>query len=331
MSQILKESDLENAAQSLTILQQTLEKQLYGQELLITNAIISFFAKGHLLIEGLPGLGKTTLASQLAQQLQISFKRIQCTPDLLPADITGSEFAQAHRHELEFRPGPIFGHFVLVDEINRTTPKSQSAFLEAMQEQQVTCNGVTYPLESPFFLVATQNPIELEGTFPLPEAQLDRFLMKTLVTMPDATHLLEMVDAQFCEPREPCSALFDAEKLKRIFDLVAHIFIPQALKKAAVNIVLATHAEHKLAHPMAKQAIQHGVSPRGVTGLLKAAQVVALMANRPQACWEDLQLVALACLRHRIILNLDSRINGKSADDVLSVIIATTLEQCQKI
>jgi MoxR-like ATPase len=322
----LSEADFHEARQELQGLRTTLEGAIVGQTALITQMLIAFFAGGHILMEGLPGLGKTHLAKALAASTELAFSRVQCTPDLMPADITGSEILVKGRdgeHRFDFQPGPIFASLVLVDEINRATPKSQSALLEAMQEHQVTHTGTSHPLPSPFWVLATQNPIEIEGTYPLPEAQLDRFLLKLKVDFPDPDALLAMLDISLdSEPAEQLAPSLSKARLETIMALCREILISDHIKRAAVQLLLSTHPDKTgdSGH------FRYGASPRGLQALIRAARVHALMQGRLQVDVDDLEAVALPALRHRVLLTIESELDGVNSDELLMHLIRSWRE-----
>jgi MoxR-like ATPase len=335
------EADFEAAAQRLAGLHLALGRVIVGQDALIQGLICAVVAGGHVLLEGLPGLGKTHLVKALASALGLSLARVQCTPDLMPADITGSEVlvpqsgggqtwdrpgaprvpAVPGCGTLGFRPGPIFAHLVLVDEVNRATPKTQSALLEAMQEGQVTQAGARHALPNPFWVVATQNPIEIEGTYSLPEAQLDRFLVQLQVEIPDAAGLLTMLEVSLDdEPADHLVAVLDLAAVTRLMGLARAVVIAPPLKRAAVDLVLATHPERARSGPAAR--LRYGASPRALQALLRTARVRALIAGRAHLTPADLDAVALPCLRHRILLGIDAELAGERADTLLGEILA---------
>jgi len=288
-----------------------------GQTRLITELVTSFAAGGHVLIEGLPGLGKTHLAKALAAATGLDFSRVQCTPDLMPADITGNEILRSGaggENRLEFQPGPVFANLVLVDEINRATPRTQSSLLEAMQEQQVTCSGITHPLPMPFWVIATQNPIEIEGTYPLPEAQLDRFMVKLRVDFPDSAALLAMLDISLDnEPAAGLAPVFGRARLIEIMRLCRNIIVSERIRQAAVQLLLCTHPRQ---HSESRH-FRYGASPRGLQALIRGARVHALCDGRLQVDLQDLAAMALPVLRHRVILTIDSELNGVDSDELL--------------
>lgn len=313
--------------QDIARLKQKLNQVIVGQEQVINDLIIALFADGHILLEGLPGLGKTHLVKALATSIDVPLSRIQCTPDLMPADITGSEVLvkslQGDDVQINFRRGPVFSSLILVDEINRTTPKTQSALLEAMQEQQVTCAGVSYPLPNPFWVIATQNPIELEGTFPLPEAQLDRFLFKLIVQYPSADSLMEMINISLDnEPADHLQTILSSERIQEMMQEATNVVISDSLKQAAINLILSTQAHLPQGCEIAKKHIRYGSSPRGLQAILKAARINALSEGRGHVSISDIEGVALLALRHRIMLNMESELENMAIDDILQQIIS---------
>ncbi len=319
------DSAFADAHRRLQDLRALLGQVIVGQGELVTHLITAVFAGGHVIIEGLPGLGKTHLAKAIAAALGLHSARVQCTPDLLPADVTGAEIyltASGGASSFEFRPGPVFAQLVLVDEINRATPRTQAALLEAMQERQVTHAGVTHPLPSPFCVLATQNPIELEGTYPLPEAQLDRFMFKLMVPFPARESLRQMLDVSLdAEPSDTLQPIASPADVLSVMRLARTVLLGDRCKEAAVDLVVATQPATGGASADARRHVRYGASPRALQALVRAARVRALMAGRSHVDVDDLDSVALPVLRHRVLLRLESELDGLDADSTLASII----------
>ena len=299
-------------------------KVVVGQEEIVESTIIALFAGGHVLLEGVPGLGKTLLVRTLSEVLDLSFNRIQFTPDLMPADILGTNMVmetQGGRREFQFQRGPIFAHLILADEINRATPKTQSALLEAMQEHQVTAGGEIRKLAEPFFVMATQNPIDQEGTYPLPEAQLDRFFFKVLVGYPSASELAEVLSRTTAGLRATVGKVLDRESLATLMTMVREVPVASHVKDYAVRLVLATHPRTETAAPIANQYLRFGSSPRGGQTLLLGGKVRALTQGRFNVSFDDIEAVAAPALRHRLILNFEAEAEGITTDHVVAQIL----------
>ena len=329
MSDHLTEDELAGAAPRLQALRGALNAVLFGQETLVDNVITALLARGHLLLEGLPGLGKTELVKGLARALRLEAKRVQFTPDLLPGDITGNPVLQEEngRRQFVFQPGPLFANLVLADEINRASPKTQSALLEAMQERRVTVMGQSHPLPDPFFVLATQNPIELEGTYPLPEAQLDRFLFKLEVHRNPIEVLERIVQNRRIGEEPAVEPVLDRDELLRLTALAARIFLPEVVVNYIARLVDATHAgQSKTA-----AGVKFGASPRAALGLAAAARGRALLAGRLNASFEDVRAVAVPVLQHRIVLDYHARIDGLTAPEVVRALIEEVPAQVQTL
>ena len=296
-------------------------KIIVGQQEVVDGVLICLLAGGHVLLEGVPGLGKTTLLRTLSQVLHLKYSRIQFTPDLMPADIVGSmiiDTEDGHK-SLRFQPGPIFAHLVLADEINRATPKTQSALLEAMQERTVTSGTQTHQLEAPFLVMATQNPIEMEGTYPLPEAQLDRFLMKILVRFPTKSELGTIVERTIRKDDIHIETVLARNEILELRDICHQVLVAPHVQDHAINLVMATQPEG--GHELAVKYVRHGSSPRGAQALVECGRVHALINGRLQLSIDDINAVAAAVLRHRIILNFDAHADGYNAESILAKII----------
>jgi len=302
-------------------------KVIVGQQQVVDGVLICLLAGGHVLLEGVPGLGKTTLLRTLGRVLHLKYSRIQFTPDLMPADIVGSmvmETLEGGAKALKFQPGPIFANLVLADGINRATPKTQSALLEAMQERTVTSGSTTHELESPFLVMATQNPIEMEGTYPLPEAQLDRFLMKILVDYPSREEMNVIVERTIQREEPDLRQVMDREEILEIRRACREVAAAPHVRDYAVSLVLATQPGTQYAHPLADKYIRYGSSPRGAQALVECGRVHAFMRGNAHLSAEDVRAVAPAVLRHRIILNFDAHADGHTPETLLNEIIAAT-------
>jgi MoxR-like ATPase len=299
-------------------------KVIVGHDDIVQGTLIALFAGGHVLLEGVPGLGKTLLVRTLSQVLDLSFNRIQFTPDLMPADILGTNFVMevpGGRRQFEFQHGPIFAHLILADEINRATPKTQSAMLEAMQEHQVTAGGELRKLAEPFFVMATQNPIDQEGTYPLPEAQLDRFFFKILVGYPSAEELSEVLTRTTTGARVEVGKVLSCEALIELMNLVREVPVASHVKDYVVRLILATHPRTETASPIASQYLRFGSSPRGGQTLMLAGKVRALAQGRFNVSFDDIEAVAAAALRHRLILNFEAEAEAITTDHIITQVL----------
>jgi MoxR-like ATPase len=314
---------LQLATRQLTKVRDEIGKIIVGQQDVVDGVLICLLAGGHVLLEGVPGLGKTTLLRTLARVLHLKYSRIQFTPDLMPADIVGSMIidTEGGSKALRFQPGPIFAHLVLADEINRATPKTQSALLEAMQEHTVTSGTATHVLEPPFLVMATQNPIEMEGTYPLPEAQLDRFLMKILVKYPSRADLGAIVERTIQREETAVEPVLNREEIMGLRDVCHQVLVAPHVQDHAISLVMATQPDGNEGHELAGKFIRYGSSPRGAQALVECGRVLALMKGRLHLSIEDVDAVAPAVLRHRIILNFDAHAEGQTPETILSQII----------
>ncbi|UOE55787.1 MoxR family ATPase [Bacillus sp. CMF12] len=300
-----------------------IEKVMIGKRDVAELSLVALLAEGHVLLEDVPGVGKTMMVRALAKSVGAAFKRIQFTPDLLPSDVTGVSIYNPKEMEFQFRPGPIMGHIILADEINRTSPKTQSALLEGMEESSVTIDGVTHRLEKPFFVMATQNPIEYEGTYPLPEAQLDRFLLKMKMGYPDIADEMEVLNrAQRIPPIEDLESVMDLAELRSLQKEIKEVHVDQTIKRYIVEIANQTRNH---------SSVYLGASPRGSIALMKAAQVYAFMYGRDYVLPDDIQYLAPAVFVHRIILRSEAKFEGITAEEVVERVIARVSVPVQRL
>ena len=315
------EMKLEEFSQIAQSIEAEVGKVIVGQHEVVRAAIICILAGRHALLEGVPGLGKTMLIKTLSDVLDLNFARIQFTPDLMPADIVGTDILEESedgRREFRFQPGPIFANLVLADEINRATPKTQSAMLEAMQEKTVTVSGRQYPLERPFFVLATQNPLDMEGTYPLPEAQLDRFLFKVDVKFPSVNELVTILDRTTGTSTPEAGRVANSGDVLRMGELALSTPIASHLSEYVAKLIVATHPDSEQSTVMVRQFISVGASPRGAQALIIGAKVNALLEGRFNVSYDDIQAVAHSALRHRLLLNFEGQAEGISTDDIVS-------------
>ena len=300
-----------------------IEKVMIGKRDVAELSLVALLAQGHVLLEDVPGVGKTMMVRALAKSVNASFRRIQFTPDLLPSDVTGVSIYNPKEMDFQFRPGPLMGNIILADEINRTSPKTQSALLEGMEEASVTIDGVTHKLQKPFFVMATQNPIEYEGTYPLPEAQLDRFLLKMRMGYPDVHEEIEVLNrAQRVPPIEELHPVIDLEELRALQNEIKEVYVDDMIKRYIVEIVNRTRV---------KSSVYLGASPRGSIALMKVAQAYAFMYDRDYVLPDDVQYLAPFVLSHRIILKSEAKFEGISAEEVINRIVARVPVPVQRL
>jgi MoxR-like ATPase len=301
-------------------------RRIVGHEEVVDLTVTSLLAGGHVLLEGIPGVGKTSLVHTLADVLHLSFSRIQFTPDLMPADIVGTNIVQEHSHGgtfFEFQPGPIFANVVLADEINRATPKTQSALLEAMQDVSVSVGKTTYQLEQPFLVLATQNPLEMEGTYPLPEAQLDRFFFKLKVTYPSEESMHAILDRTTTDSTSPVARVVDKPEILEMRQVARSIPIARPVQAYAIRLTLGSHPASPYATPLVKQYVRYGASPRAAQALVLAGKIQALNRGQAFVSIDDIRRVALPALRHRLLLNFEGEADEVSTDTIVDELLAT--------
>ncbi len=323
---LMSEQFVQEVTQQIQGIRDEIGKVIVGHDDVVEGVLIALIAGGHVLLEGVPGLGKTTLLRTLGRAMHLHDSRIQFTPDLMPADILGSMMMEADAlgsKKLHFHPGPIFAHLVLADEINRATPRTQSALLEAMQERTVTTGTTTYPLEDPFLVMATQNPLEMEGTYPLPEAQLDRFMLKLSVGYPTKGELETIVERTMAADQPAVHQVMDREQILEIRGRSRQVLVAPHVRDAAIRLILATQPQQKESHALARKYIRYGSSPRGAQALIQGGRVRALMRGRLNVSLDDIRALALPALRHRLILNFDAHADGQTADSLLAEILAS--------
>ena len=320
--------DPKKVTELATSLETELGRLIVGQKELLRDTVIALIGGGHILLEGVPGLGKTMLVRSLGQALDLTFSRIQFTPDLMPADIVGTNIIRedSGRREFEYQPGPIFASLVLADEVNRATPKTQSALLEAMQERTVTVGNETRALPVPFFVLATQNPIELEGTYPLPEAQLDRFFFKAIVPFPSETELLEIARRTTGATTPELHAIGDAESIIAAQRVAREVPIAEHVLRYAGRLIIATHPNRTELDSVRKY-VSYGASPRGLQTLVLAGKVRALLEGRYNVAFEDLAAVARPALRHRVFLQFEAEADGVTTDQIIDEVLERTTKE----
>lgn len=327
MSEI-NEQQVKDMVARIRTCEEEIGKGIIGQKDIIRQTILAILADGNILLEGVPGLGKTELVKAISKVFDMSFSRIQFTPDLMPADVTGTNLIlkEGEKNVFQFEPGPVFAQLVLADEINRATPKTQAALLEAMQEKTVTAGRQTYELPSPFLVLATQNPIENEGTYPLPEAQLDRFLFKLMVEFPKKEELRQILNITVGNDRPQLCEMMSGEDILEMRKVIREIPIADSVMDYALSIVVATHPEVEGASDVVKKYVAAGASPRAAQAIIKTARARAMMEGRYNVSFEDIEYVAFPALRHRLITNFEAIADNMSAD----AIIREVLENCRK-
>ncbi len=316
-------SEVDQFVSKFNLIRNEVGKFIVGQEQIVEDVLIAVVCGGHALLEGVPGLGKTALVNTISQALDLKFRRIQFTPDLLPADIVGTQILidRQGSKQLEFQPGPVFCNILLADEINRATPKTQSALLETMQEKSVTVAGQTHELDLPFFTLATQNPIEQDGTFPLPEAQLDRFFFKLFVELPSHDEFSEILNRTGGNSKPQVNAVATGEDIITMGELLRQVPIDQKVQEHLVKLVRATHPNDANASQEVKQYVRYGSSPRGAQAILSAARARALLEGRFHVAREDINRMALPALRHRVMLSFEGEAEGMSTDTIVKSLV----------
>lgn len=318
--------DADSFREQFTRIEEAIHQVIVGMDGIVRGCLVGLIAGGNVLLEGVPGLGKTLLVKSIADAIHLDFARIQFTPDLMPADITGTKLVSADgsgRKQFQLHRGPIFHQIILADEVNRATPKTQSAMLEAMQERQVTILGETHSLPEPFFVVATQNPLEMDGTYPLPEAQLDRFMLKLRVDFPGLEDLRQILDRTTTTSTPTIQPVCDGSTLLAMGRLARQVLVKQDVQDYAIRLVLGSHSDNAEATDEVRRFVRYGASPRGAQSLLLAARIRALLEGRHNVAASDIAAVALPVLRHRLILNFEGEAEGVSTDSIISSLVAT--------
>ena len=319
----INEQSIIEVSKKIKRCEEEISKGIIGQKDTIRNVLIAIFAEGNVLLEGMPGMGKTQLVKTIGKVLDLNFSRIQFTPDLMPADVVGTNIVVKENDNtvFKFEKGPIFTNLLLADEINRATPKTQSALLEAMGEKTVTVGKTTYEMPKPFMVLATQNPIEQEGTYPLPEAQLDRFLFKLNVEFPTLDELKEIMDLTLTNKSLELTNVLEGNEILELRNIIKEIKIAEPVKEYALKLILATHPELENGADIAKRYVEAGAGPRAAQGIIAGAKVRAVMEGRLNVSFEDIKELAYPVLRHRIILNFDAITEGLNEEDIISKIL----------
>lgn len=320
---MIPQEQIESFFDTVQAIRAEIAKEIIGQERVVEQLLTALIAGGNVLLEGVPGLGKTRLVRTLSSVFDLPFSRIQFTPDLMPADITGTNIIVKTDagNEFRFRKGPLFASIVLADEINRATPKTQAALLEAMQEHSVTVGGETHALSEPYFVLATQNPMEQEGTYPLPEAQLDRFMLKILVDFPTLEELAEIVGLTTVPQTSHAGCVANAETLMGLRAVAQEVPVAQAVRDFALRLVLAMHPELDQSPELVRRCVRFGASPRAAQALIATSRARALMNGRYNVAFEDIEAVAPACLRHRIALSFEGMAQGETVEGVIAALL----------
>ena len=321
----ISEQELKDMISKMNNAEAEIGKAIIGQKEVVRQVLLSLVAGGNVLLEGVPGLGKTQLVKALAQVCALDFSRIQFTPDLMPADVTGTDIIvkKEGRNEFEFQPGPVFANLLLADEINRATPKTQSALLEAMQEHTVTVGNNTYSLPEPFMVLATQNPIENEGTYPLPEAQLDRFLFKIQVDFPTFAELKQIMDITVTNKQVQLNHVLSGDDIMSIRQYINEVPMAEEVEAFALRLVISTHPEVPGANEIAKKYISCGASPRAAQAIFRTSRAKAMLEGRYNVSFEDVESVALPALRHRVTLSFEALAEGITTDQIVKKIISS--------
>lgn len=319
----INEKEMMEVSEKIRRCEEEISKGIIGQKDIIRNVLIAIFADGNVLLEGMPGMGKTQLVKTIGKVLNLKFSRIQFTPDLMPADVVGTNIVVKENDNtvFKFEKGPVFTNLLLADEINRATPKTQSALLEAMGEKTVTVGKKTYEMSKPFMVLATQNPIEQEGTYPLPEAQLDRFLFKLNVDFPSLQELKEIMDLTLTNKKSEINAVLEGDEILKIREAIREIKIADSVKEYALKLILATHPEIEEGAEIVKKYVEAGASPRAAQGIISGAKVRAVMEGRLNVSFEDIKALAYPVLRHRLILNFDAITEGLTEESIIDKLL----------